>query len=137
VNEFDIGNVWQWVLLANAIGTFGLSLLVMYLGTKFTKRSEHAALSAEVKGLANKIDAVEDRLTKGDMQFQFLEKAIAALPTREQLAEIKLAIEQVAGHARVVEEQGKAAREMFRILENRMTMIDTFLREITKSEPAK
>lgn len=132
VFEIDWGNIANFLVVAQIVATAFIAILVAVMGRKFTRREEHAALGVEVKTLVQKIDLIEDRLTKGDMQFQFLDRAIQALPTREQLSDIKLAIEQVAGHARVVEEQGKAAREMFRVLDQKVTVIEAFLRDSGK-----
>lgn len=130
--NLDIGEIWQWFLLANAIGTIVLSILVMWLGTKFTKRSEHAALAGRVEVIEKEQAAFERRLAEGSLQFQFIEKSIAALPTRDHVSEIKQLVMQVEGHARVVEEQGKNARELFRILERRADVIESFVRDLQK-----
>jgi len=128
VTEFDISKIWQWFLVGNAIGTFVLTMLLLYLGTKFTKRSEHTELQARVALVEREIVAIDKRLTRGDMQFQSLEKSIAALPTREQLGELKTLVAVVEGHARVVEEQGKHARELFRQLDNKINVIEQYIR---------
>lgn len=125
---FDVTTLWQWFLIVQAVGTLFMLLLVLWLGTKFTKREEHAALIARVEKLDNRVATVEDRLTRGDSQFERLDEHFKALPTREDMANLKISIERLSGQQDVVKAQIDGFAELFRLLDRQVRTMDDYLR---------
>ena len=128
-----IGDLRDWLIVGQIIGTALLFVGLIWLRSLFVPRKEFEAAMGEVR---KRVTAQSERLNAGEARFDRLDDRLRDLPVLGQrldtiatnLHELVVALEKLSGDVRVTNERLDGLSALHETLQRQVGLIDDFMR---------
>ncbi|WP_374631800.1 hypothetical protein [Ferrovibrio sp.] len=135
----SVAELKEWLPLLNFVGPLMFAALLTYLRKEFVSKEEHAVASKDLKdelgSVAASLTAIEhrlqthsDRLNRGEAKFEAMDTRIRHLATAEQIADMRVAMANLDGSLRVVNERAEGLEDQLKATRTHLSIMDEHLR---------
>ena len=118
----------EWLPLLNLVGPILLLALVGYLRKLFATKDELRGMLETITVIEQRMQTHSDRLNRGEAKFEALDTRIRHLATAEQIADMRVAMANLDGSLRVVNERAEGLEDQLKATRTHLSIMDEHLR---------